>query len=180
MIVRPTHSSPVRPASPGFVFQEIIVTERNDIDPIVAAGDDGKSDRIAHNRLCVELRRHNKTVVFDALDAAGIATVVVTFDGYGDSGQIERLEIDGAVDTLPTAIVEIATSIWGELEPQRQSMSLADAIEKLIYDFLGSAHGGWEDNDGAYGEFTFDVVDRTIRLDYNERYTASVNYSHEF
>ena len=49
-------------------------------------------------------------------------------------------------------------------------MSLADAIEKLIFDFLGSAHDGWEDNDGAYGEFTFDVVDRTIRLDYNERY----------
>ena len=33
---------------------------------------------------------------------------------------------------------------------------------------------------GQAREFTFDVADRTIRLDYNERYTASVNYSHEF
>jgi hypothetical protein len=156
------------------------MTERIDIDPILAARDDGKFDRIAHHRLCVELHHHNKTVVFDALDAAGIAIVVVSFDGYGDSGQIERLEVEGAVDTLPAATVEIAASIWGELEPQRQSMSLADALEKLIYDFLGSTHGGWDDNDGAYGEFTFDVVDRTIRLDYNERYTASLNYSHEF
>jgi hypothetical protein len=162
------------------MFQEIVVTEPIDIDPIVATGDDRKSDRISHHRLCVELRLHNKTVVFDALDAAGIATVVVSFDGYGDSGQIERVEVEGAVDALPAATVEIATAIWGELEPQRQSMSLADAIEKLIYDFLGSAHDGWEDNDGAYGEFTFDVADRTIRLDYNERYTASVKYSHEF
>jgi hypothetical protein len=161
------------------MFQEIVVTEPIDIDPIVATGDDGKPDRIAHHRLCVERRLHNKTVVFDALDAAGIATVVVSFDGYGDSGQIERVEVEGAVDALPAATVEIATAIWGGLEPQRQSISLADAIEKLIYDFLGSAHDGWEDNDGAYGEFTFDVADRTIRLDYNERYTASVNYSHE-
>ena len=59
-------------------------------------------------------------------------------------------------------------------------MSLTDAIEKLVYDFLENSHWGWEDGDGAYGEFTFDVVDRTINLDYNERYTASVNYSHEF
>jgi hypothetical protein len=162
------------------MFQEMFMTERIDIDPISANEDTWSSDRIAHNRLCLELRLRNKTVVFDALDAAGIANVVVSFDGYGDSGQIERLEVDGAVDALPATTVEIATAIWGELEPQRQSMSLADAIEKLIYDFLGSAHDGWEDNDGAYGEFTFDVADRTIRLDYNERYTASVNYSHEF
>ena len=126
------------------------------------------------------MRLQNKTVVFDALAAAGVARVVVSFDGYGDRGQIERLEVEGAIDALPAATVEIATPISGEAEPNRQSMSLADAIEKLVYDFLENSHWGWEDGDGAYGEFTFDVVDRTINLDYNERYTASVNYSHEF
>jgi hypothetical protein len=156
------------------------MTEQPSVPSLPAAEDDSTSDRIARNRLCAELRLQNNTGVFDALATAGLATVVVSFDGYGDSGQIERLEVDGAVDALPAVTVEIAASIWREREPQRQSMSLADAIEKLIYDFLGSAHGGWEDNDGAYGEFTFDVVDRTIRLDYNERYSASVNYSYEF
>jgi hypothetical protein len=156
------------------------MAEQPNVPSLPAAEDDSTFDRIVRNRLCAELRLQNKTAVFDALAAAGLATVTVSFDGYGDSGQIERLEIEGAVDTLPPATVEIATAIWGELEPQRQSMSLADAIEKLIYDFLGSAHDGWDDNDGAYGEFTFDVADRTIRLDYNERYTASVNHSHEF
>jgi hypothetical protein len=156
------------------------MTERPNVQSLPAAEDDSTSDRIARNRLCAELRLQNRTAVFDALAAAGLATVVVSFDGYGDSGQIERLDVEGAVDALPAAAVEIATAIWGELEPQRQSMSLADAIENLIYDFLGSAHDGWEDSDGAYGEFTFDVADRTIRLDYNERYTASVNYFHEF
>ena len=30
--------------------------------------------------------------MFDALAAAGITLIVVTFDGYGDSGQIENIE----------------------------------------------------------------------------------------
>ena len=34
---------------------------------------------------------------------------------------------------------------------------------------LEQTHGGWENNDGAYGEFTFDVAERTIKLDFNER-----------
>ena len=33
---------------------------------------------------------------------------------------------------------------------------------------------------GGLGEFSFDVAARTITLDYNERYTATEFYSHEF
>ena len=33
-------------------------------------------------------------------------------------------------------------------------------------------HDGWENSDGAYGDFTFDVAERTITLDYNERLHA--------
>ncbi|HEY9213030.1 MAG TPA: hypothetical protein VIQ29_09265, partial [Ancylobacter sp.] len=36
------------------------------------------------------------------------------------------------------------------------------------------------DGDGAYGDFTFDVEQRSISLDYNERYSATENYVHEF
>lgn len=59
-------------------------------------------------------------------------------------------------------------------------MVLRDAIETMAYDLLERTHSGWENNDGAYGEFTFDVVNRTVTLDYNERYTASENSTHEF
>ena len=54
------------------------------------------------------------------------------------------------------------------------------AVECLAYDVLERTHGGWENNDGAYGDITFDVAERTITLDYNERYTASENYTHSF
>ena len=81
---------------------------------------------------------------------------------------------------LPPDRIEIARTICGSPEIERQTQTVHEAIETLVYDFLRQTHSGWEINDGAYGEFTFDVAERTIKLDYNERYTSSENYSHEF
>ena len=124
----------------------------------------------------------NKTVLFDALAAAGIETVTVIFDGYGDSGQIERIDVEPGEGTILLLAdrIEIARTIWESPEIERQTQTVHEAIETLVYDFLRQTHSGWEINDGAYGEFTFDVAGRTIKLDYNERYTSSENYSHEF
>jgi hypothetical protein len=44
-------------------------------------------------------------------------------------------------------------------------------IENVCYDSLSIHDYGWEDNDGAYGEFVFDVAEREITLEINERYT---------
>lgn len=48
------------------------------------------------------------------------------------------------------------------------------------YDFLSDTYGGWENNDGAYGEFCFDAAARTIHLEFNERFTSSELYTHDF
>ncbi len=53
-------------------------------------------------------------------------------------------------------------------------------IEAMVYDLLERTHGGWENDDGAYREFTFSVADRSITLDYNERYIDSTYDQHEF
>jgi hypothetical protein len=45
-----------------------------------------------YRRLAEQALPANKAALFDALAAAGITSVVVTFDGYADSGQIESLE----------------------------------------------------------------------------------------
>ena len=55
-----------------------------------------------------------------------------------------------------------------------------EAIETLVYDVLNQTHGGWENNDGACGDFTFDVAERTITLDYNERHMESDYSQHVF
>jgi len=143
---------------------------------------DWEAKRAAQDRLHAELQPRNKAALFDAVAAAGVTHVVVTFDGYGDSGQIEHIELKAgdATVAMPQAEIEIASAVWAQAEPERSLVSVADAIERLAYDFLEQTHGGWEDNDGAYGDFTFDVAARTITLDYNERTTASEYAQHVF
>ncbi len=143
---------------------------------------DWDAKRTAQDRLHAELQPQNQAALFDALAAAGVTLIVVTFDGYGDSGQNENIEAkagDAAV-AMPAGEVEIAEAIWDQPGPSRSPVSIAEAIERLAYDLLERTHCGRENNDGAYGDFTFDVAERTITLDYNERYTASEYSQHVF
>jgi len=137
----------------------------------------------AHERRASEFLPANKTALFDVLAAAGITIVTVTFDGYGDSGQIENIEAKAGkeeVIALPQTQIELAFPVWESLDVERRVQSVSEAIETLAYAFLNRSHQGWENDDGAYDEFTFDVAAQTITLDYNERYTSSENYTHEF
>ena len=146
------------------------------------AASDWDAKRAAQDRLHAELQPQNQAALFDALAAAGVTLIVVTFDGYGDSGQIENIEVKAgnAVVAMPAGDVEIAEAIWDQPEPRRSPVSITEAIERLAYDLLERTDCGWENNDGAYGDFTFDVAERTITLDYNERYTASEYSQHVF
>ena len=159
------------------------MTELMSIAPTLAAPvPDWETKSAEHERRDAELRPVNKTAVFDALAAAGITIVVVAFDGYGDSGQIENVEAKTgeALVALPSGEVEIASAVWDQAEPDRTAMTVHDAIERLVFEFLGMTHDGWENSDGGYGDFTFDVAERTITLDYNERYMQSEYSQHVF
>lgn len=106
-----------------------------------------------------------KASLFDTLEEQGIVLVTVSFDGCGDSGQIEAMvayDEHGAVPlTEPAPTIAATDPGTADVDDQRP---LADAIETLAYDLLESEHGGWEINEGAFGEFRFDVADRTITL----------------
>lgn len=124
----------------------------------------------------------NKAAVFDALAKAGISVVTIAFDGYGDSGQVEDIQatVQDAPVALPSDQIEYEHIRWGETEPSRSSCSLRHALEDLAFHYLGTAHGGWENDDGAFGEFTFDTATCSITLAYNERFTDSISSEHEF
>ena len=136
----------------------------------------------ARNRLAEEALPGNKAALFDALASAGITSVIVIFDGAGDSGQIESIDarIGDAFAILPICDIEIATPAWDGSELQRRMLPLGEAIEQLAYAFLEETHDGWEINEGAFGEFTFDVTEHTIQLDYNERIESSEYSGHEW
>ena len=137
----------------------------------------------AHRSLSAQLHPANKADLFTVLAGAGIVTVTVAFDGYGDSGQIESIDAVGADEApreLPQTSLMIRRSLRGEPEPTCEDMTAADAVERLAYDLLGDAHPGWEINDGAYGTFVFDVAAGVITLDCNLRFTASELHTSAF
>lgn len=133
-------------------------------------------------RQCKSALSENKTALFDALVAARIDTVEVTFNGYADEGQIDGAVADGeGGDTdLQSIHVEITRVEWGNPIVTRQTLSIKDAIEKLVYDLLQQTYSGWQDNYGAYGDFLFDVVERSITLNFNERIETSELTQHVF
>ena len=136
----------------------------------------------AYKTLSESIHSANKDALFPVLAAAGITSILVRFDGCGDSGQIEEIDIlaDEKPASFPDGKVSIQRAYWGATEPERVESSVNDAVETLIYAFLEETHGGWENNEGAYGEFTFNVAERTITLDYNERYEDSHYTQHRF
>jgi hypothetical protein len=136
----------------------------------------------AYEARAAELYPENKANLLTALAAAGITQVTVTFDGYGDSGQIENVEVkagDAFVD-LPDTPVEIARTEYFHEDVNRRTNPLREALESVCYLILEAKHGGWENNEGAYGEFLFDVAADSITLDFNYRIEASENHSYEF
>jgi len=141
-----------------------------------------EAQHAARARLAEEALPQNKAALFHALAAAGITSVLVIFDGVGDSGQIESIDatINGAPADVPGVQVEIATPAWDGSGLDRRTCAMPDAIETLAYHFLEETHGGWENNEGAYGEFTFTVAERTIALDYNERIETSEYHGHKW
>jgi hypothetical protein len=129
-----------------------------------------------------EIGKANKEAVFDALAANGFTRVNVTFDGEGDSGQIDNLAgyVGDTLTKLPEVKLLLQTSSWNGDNISTQEQSLPAAIEQLCYDFLEQDHGGWENNDGAFGEFTLDVTGQTVKLEFNGRYNDVHTTTHTF
>lgn len=136
----------------------------------------------ARMALCETLRPANKAALFDALAAAGITSVLVHFDGYGDSGQIEDIDVMAGDQPakLPSCEIELASIAHDSDAVEQYKLTVRQAIENQVYDLLRETHCGWENNEGAYGDFTFNVAERTITLDYNERVESSEYTQHIF
>jgi hypothetical protein len=133
-------------------------------------------------RLCKSTLSENKTALFDALAGARIDTVEVTFNGYAGNGKIDEAVIDGEGGDADIRLIniEIARVERGNPVVVRETLSVKDAIEKLVCGLLQQTYTGWENNLGAYGDFVFDVAERTVTLNFNERIETSEYTQHVF
>lgn len=123
----------------------------------------------------------NRAALFDALERHGVETVTMSFDGYGDSGQIDDICVTaGTPHDLAAIEIEQKKADWHNETVETVTAALRTVIEDFGYAVLEDTHCGWENNDGGYGEFVFDVGARTITLDFYERYVSTENHWHEF
>ena len=143
---------------------------------------DFMSEYAKHQAARAKANALNKTVLFDALSAAGITTVHAEFDGSGDSGQINDVTAragDQAAE-FPCVAILLHDTQWGKQELATKKVNLREAVEDLCYGCLEQTHPGWENNDGGYGEFRIDVAKRSIELEFNGRFTDTWTDNHTF
>ena len=128
--------------------------------------------------------KYHSNLLFDTLAQTKVSSIEVSFEGCGDSGQIESVAytdskgkgIDEA--DLDKIIVKGSEKTsyhkWDEktkklVLTEAKEGNIREIIEEVCYDKLGASHGGWELNEGSYGTFNFDVSTRKVTLEYNER-----------
>ena len=99
------------------------------------------------------------------LKDAGTVRVQIHYDGCGDWGQIESIAyLDDEGKRLDLA--------------NKVSFTQAELME-LFYDLTQARHPGWENNDGACGEFEWDLAADTLGHTHNDRFTDYHTTEHE-
>ena len=135
----------------------------------------------------------NKSSLVTAVKSLGITRIEVEFSGSGDSGQVDEVRYFvgkqqlGDVDAIKkTLVVEASISdstTWSEDKKEwvttTKSPNIEELVEQICYDLLSANHGGWEINEGSYGEFVFNFgKGNKIDLTFNQR-IESVETSEE-
>ena len=99
------------------------------------------------------------------LKEAGVHGVQITYDGCGDSGQIEE--------------VTYLDAQGKPLDPASRMTLTEDQLMDLFYDLTQARHPGWENNDGAFGEFEWNLTTDTLQHIHRERFTDYDTTEHE-
>lgn len=129
---------------------------------------------IQRDNIALEARNKvNKDILFDILEKNKVESVFVHFDGSGDSGGVETIEI--SPENLNPLLEETALGFvwdyqeWADVNGKVPEINLREAIETMCYDLLRFKHRGWEVDEGAFGNFDFDVKHKKIKLEFKER-----------
>jgi hypothetical protein len=124
---------------------------------------------------------------FVDLKLAGANNIVIYFDGCGDSGSIEYVDIkksDGELIKTDELTVEFPKehSFYKDgnwiTEVQIEQMPVSEALKVYCYDELEKTNIDWYNNDGGCGQMIINIDDKVeIELEVNQRYTEYNTYS---
>lgn len=77
--------------------------------------------------------------------------IVVTYEGYGDSGSFEDVP-----------------------------KNLSNETQDFLWELLTSSEGGWENNEGGRGNVTWNVNEDKISVNHVQYHTEETSREHEF
>lgn len=121
---------------------------------------------IQRENIALEARNKvNKDILFDILEKNKVENVFVHFDGSGDSGSVETIEI--SPENLNPLLEETALGfVWDYHQEVAGVTNLREAIDTMCYDLLRFKHRGWEI---MKLHFDFNVKHKKIKLEFKER-----------
>jgi hypothetical protein len=132
-----------------------------------------------------EINDSNKEILFDILGREGVESLTVSFEGSGDDGQIDSIELDNKILKIKIEGAKVSTgrtycAAGGSQTSWKVGCTVGEVIHSICYEALELLYQGWEINDGSFGDFIFDVKGRTLTLEFNQRYVESELFKHEF
>lgn len=134
-------------------------------------------------QLRAEILPHNKKILFDTLAEMDIVLVTIDFDGCGDSGTLQQPNAFNSQNTMiafPKVTITVKTAVFDTGAIEEKAITLREFIDGLACDLLEEKHEHWEEGEGAYGEFRFSLPDRSIQLEYSERYIETHYHEYRF
>ena len=125
-----------------------------------------------------DTKRKQIKTMFAMLKAYGAKEINISFDGSGDSGSIDSVNIyNGEKNINPDFSVEYTETSsrysdgkWVETHTS-VIKPVKDALEMVCYDMLQETGIDWYNNDGGFGELRVDLDSGEVGLEVNSRYT---------
>ena len=91
-----------------------------------------------------ERNRIKRAKILKEMRALGVQTITADYDGYGDSGNVDNVEFTPA-----------------------QSMTQStDELDDFIFAFVYQQFPGFEINEGAQGDFVWDITTDKIKIEH--------------
>lgn len=123
----------------------------------------------------------NKTILLEALKAAGAARATITYSGGGDDGfvrEIGAMRADGSKIALTATVSMLAETSqfvagqWRKYSVQEE-LPLDQALSDFAMEAVHHRHGGWQNGESAYGEVVFECESATARIEHNAYFVES-------
>lgn len=117
--------------------------------------------------------RADKEHIIALLSPLGIVKVEASYDGEGDSGQINDIYAYKADHSTVDLAKSGPVSIGTDEQNTRSFASLHELIDEFAWDVLCHHHEGFENNDGGFGDIVIDVAENAVRIEHNWRISSS-------